>query len=344
MDRKRKGPVTILDVARRAGVSPSTVTHSLNGKRPISPTTRERVMSAIAELGYVPSWNAQRMKKSGSGIIGCLAVDITESFVNQIIRGIERGLTGSDLSLLFASGVEFRNDFDKAYAFLKSHRIDGLLFCHHLPMEMGRDRIETFDNIPMISINMHIPNMLSIIPDNVLGGLQAAEHLYVSGMRHPAMICGPERRLSVEERLTGFGGRVKALGLEFSDSRFSYGEYNFENGYETAKVIMDRFPETDGIFCANDFIAAGAITRLSEMGIEVPRAVRIAGFDNRDFSRFWPIPITTFQQPLQDMGLLGISLLKCAIDSGSCPQAKHVLQSRLVPRASTTGILDYQVE
>ncbi len=76
-------PVTIMDVAKAAGVSPATVTHALNGKRPVSEMTRKRVLAAVESLGYVPSWNASRMKSRSSGIIGCLAADITETFVNQ---------------------------------------------------------------------------------------------------------------------------------------------------------------------------------------------------------------------------------------------------------------------
>ena len=345
LETKTDGNVTILDVAKRAGVSPSTVTHSLNGKRPVGPGTRERVLRAISDLGYIPSWSAQRLKGGNSGIIGCLAVDITETFVNQIVRGVEKGLVGSNLSLLFASGVEFGNDFDKAYAFLKSHRIDGLLICHHLPVGSRNHLIETMDQVPMVSINMAIDDMISIVPDNILGGLQAAEHLYVSGMRHPAMIGGPEDRLSVIDRLEGFGKRVGELGLDFSNKQVIFGDYSFDHGYEAAAVLMNRFPKIDGLFCANDYIAAGAMTRFTEMGIAVPGQVRVVGFDNRDFSRFWPIPITTFQQPLQDMGLLGMSLLRCAIDSGGSlkTETKHILQSRLVPRASTMDTISYTI-
>lgn len=340
-----RGSVTIVDVARKAGVSPSTVTHALNGKRPVGAATKARVLAAINELGYIPSWSAQRLKAQHSGIIGCLAIDITETFVNQIVKGIEKGLAGSQLSLLFASGVEFGNDFEKAYAFLRSHRIDGLLICHHLPFGTKRHLIETMNQVPMVSINMDLEDMISIVPDNVLGGLQAAEHLFVSGMRHPVMICGPADRLSVTDRLAGFKKRVLELGLEFTDEHMIFGDYTFDHGYAAAYLLMDRFPKTDGMFCANDYLAAGAVTRLQEMGISVPEEVRIVGFDNRDFSRFWPTPITTFQQPLEDMGLLGMSLLRCIIDSGDTVTTgrRHVLQSRLVPRASTLGSFSYDI-
>jgi len=330
---------TILNVARMAGVSPSTVTHTLNGKRPVGPETRDRVMKAIATLNYIPSSSAQSLRGGRSGIIGCLTVDITETFVNQIVRGVEKGLPGSGLSLLFVSGAEFGNDFNAAYAFLKSHRIDGLLLCHHLPLGPVTHPIAALNQVPTASVNMEVPGVISIVPDNFQGGFHAAEHLFASGMRHPAMICGPMDRLSVQDRLKGFHSRVTELGLELKVSSVIFGEYNFDQGYEASGILMNSCPEIDGIFCANDYIAAGAIVRLTEMGIEVPRQVRVVGFDNRDFSAFKPMPITTFEQPLQEMGLLAISLLRCAIDAGGQQDiaSKHVLQSRLLPRASTMG-------
>lgn len=328
--------VTIVDVAKAAGVSPATVTHTLNGKRPVGEATRKKVLEAIEQLGYVPSWNASRMKRGNSGIIGCLAADITETFVNQIVRGIEHGLSGGQYSLFFVSGVEFGNDLKKAYNFLKSHKVEGILFCHHIPIWKEFNLDTQNSDIPIVSINMAAQEMISVVVDNTTGGYQAAEHLYGCGMRHPAMICGPEDRLSVQDRLKGFSQRVKELKLEMPQDTY-YGNYDFDHGSEAAKHLMKDHPETDGIFCANDYIAAGAISALQSMNIHIPNQVRVVGFDNRDFSEFWNTPITTFELPLQEMGMLGVSLLKQVIHTGDYSKSQHVLQSKLIPRKSSKG-------
>lgn len=332
-----RSPVTIMDVAKRAKVSPATVTHTLNGKRPVGEETKAKVLKAIESLGYVPSWNASRMKQEKSGIIGCLAADITETFVNQIVRGIEHGLSGGEYSLFFVSGIEFGHDLKKAYGFLKSHKVDGILFCHHIPLWQDFSIDTENADIPIVSVNMDTPNMISVIPDNCNGGYQAADHLFGCGMRHPAMICGPEDRLSVKDRLSGFKNRVREQGLPFDETALYFGPYDYDHGFKAAKDLMDSHPLTDGIFCANDYIAAGVIARLQQMDIEVPRQVRVLGFDNRDFSSFWNIPITTFELPLQEMGMLGMSLLRNCIDTGTYIQEKRVLQSKLIPRKSTRG-------
>lgn len=329
--------VTILDVAKLAKVSPSTVTHALNGKRPVGSATKERIFAAIDSLGYIPSHSASHLRKGNSGIIGCYAVDITETFVNKIVKGVERGLAGSGLSMLFVSGIEFGNDFSRAYRFLLSHNIEGLLVCHHVPTFLQTLEETKKSSLPVVSVNMEAPGIASIIPDNYSGGISAAEHLYACGMRHPAMICGPRDRLSVEQRLKGFRTMTLELGLKFSSNHYIHGEYSHDHGYEAAFNLLKLDPKIDGIFCANDYIAAGAINRLSEMGCRVPGDIRVIGFDNRDFSGFWNIPISTFEQPLVEMGFLGMSALRCAITSGILSAEPQILQSKLIARTSTLG-------
>jgi LacI family transcriptional regulator len=330
-------PATILDVAKLAKVSPSTVSHALNGKRPVSMAARKRILSAIETLGYTPSHSASHLRKGNSGIIGCYTVDITETFSHIIVKGIERGLAGSGLSMLFVSGVEFGNDFSRACRFLLSYDIDGLLLCNHIPTVLDTFTVTKNLKIPVIAINMKLDDLPSVFPDNLSGGMIAAEHLYSSGMRRPGMICGPEHRHSVEQRFKGFRERVMELGLEFASDHYMFGEYTYEQGYEAAARLMKTDPRIDGIFCANDYIAAGAINRLTEMGYKIPQDIRIIGFDDRDFARFWPIPISTFEQPLEEMGFIGMSALRCAIFSPVNPEEPQILQSKLIPRTSTLG-------
>ncbi|MDR3173311.1 MAG: LacI family transcriptional regulator [Treponema sp.] len=330
-------PATILDVAKLAKVSPSTVSHALNGKRPVGTAARERIFSAIETLGYTPSYSASHLRKGNSEIIGCYTVDITETFSHKIVKGIERGLAGSGLSMLFVSGVEFGNDFSRAYRFLLSRGIDGLLLCNHIPTVLDTFTVTKNSNIPVIAVNMKLDDLPSVFPDNFNGGMIAADHLYASGMRRPGMICGPEYRHSVEQRLRGFQGRVMELGLEFASDHYIFGEYAYEQGYEAAARLMKTDPRIDGIFCANDYIAAGAINRLTELGYKIPRDIRIIGFDDRDFARFWPVPISTFEQPLEEMGFIGMSALRCAIFSPVSPNEPQILQAKLIPRTSTLG-------
>jgi LacI family transcriptional regulator len=320
---------TIQDVTKRTGLSPAT-------KNPVDKKARQKILKAMGTV-YEPSLPASQVKQGKSGLIGCLAADITETFVNQIIRGIEQGLGGGEYSLIFVSGIEFGNDLKKAFDFLKSNKVDGILFCNRIPLWPDFSNDIKNAAIPIVSVNMDIQNMISVILDNRNGGYQAADHLFGCGMRNPAMICGPEDRRSVKDRLKGFMNRLREQGLPFDESALYFGPYEYDHGYQAAKDLMDTHHQTDGIFCANDYIAAGVIARLQHMDIEIPRQVRVLGFDNRDFSSFWNIPITTFELPLQEMGMLGMGLLRNCIDTGTYIQEKRILQPKLIPRMSTRG-------
>ncbi len=327
--------VTIIDVAKKAGVAPATVSHALNGKRPVSKQTKDKIQAAIDELGYIPSWNASRMKSSNSGIIGCLAIDITESFVNKIVKGIESGIKGGQYSLLYVSAIEFDGDFQKAYNFLKAHNVDGILFCHHIPRALTQE-IKNLDIVgPLVSINTKLDGITSIVIDNNTGGLQAAEHLISCGVKNPAIIAGPKNRLSALNRFQGFNNRLKDFGVTLSEDNIQFGEYDANHGYEAAKKIISKNPQIDGFFCENDYIAAGAINAILDLGLSVPQDVKVLGFDNRDFSQFWRPPISTFEIPLEQMGLLGAYKLKELISQNTVAGETIALQSKIIPRSST---------
>jgi len=305
----------ITDVARLAGVSPSTVSHVLNGKRPISQPTRDRVMAAIRELNYKPNLNARALKSSQSGIIGFFAADITEIFTNEIIRGVESVIVPEGGHLLLVSGSEFSNNLQQAVDFLNTRSIDGIIISHAILQEKGTPELE-YGKVPLITINSLLSEKLpSILPDNRGSGREAASHLYGKGVRKVAILAGPKDRLSSKRRTEGFIERAKELGLDIETVIHS--EFTFNGGFDAAGRLLDGDWSIDGIFCANDYIAAGAITAAQRMGIDIPGRIKVIGFDDRDFAAFWPTPITTFRHSLYDMGRTGARYLKEYIEQGS---------------------------
>ncbi len=330
-------PIRIVEVARLAGVSPSTVSHVLSGKRPISTETRERVLRVIKETGYVPDRSAQTLKTKRTGIVGLIASDITESFMNLIVRGVEREFAGKGINLLFASGTEFRFDLARAFEFLQGRRIDGLIVSYEITMKADAIRPKSFD-IPIVTINREIPGVCAVLPDNFAGGYEAADHLLSAGVEHPAMILGPRDRLASEDRMAGFSRRMGEAGIELHDEHFFVGDFTAESGERGVESFLARGSTIDGLFCANDYMAAGAINALRKRGIGVPDEIKVIGFDNRDFSAFWPVPISTFMQPLEEMGRLSAKLLLEQIRNGasSVPE-RHHRKGTLLVRKSTTA-------
>ena len=326
-------PIRITEVARLAGVSPSTISHVLNGKRPISAETRERVLRIIRETGYVPDRSAQTLKSKKTGIVGLIASDITETFMNHIVRGVEREFAGKGINLLFASGTEFQFDLARAFDFLRGRRIDGLIVSYEISMKTTAIKPKNF-NVPVVTINREIPGLCAVLPDNAAGGYEAADHLLAQGVRRPGLILGPRDRLASEDRKTGFLRRLGEAGIALTEGEVFEGDFSALSGRQGMEALLAGKRTVDGVFCANDYMAAGAINALLDRGIAVPEAVKVIGFDNRDFSAFWPVPISTFMQPLEEMGRLSARLLLEMIEGEEVPQRNYARSTLLVRKSS----------
>lgn len=327
----------ITDVARMAGVSPSTVSHVLNGKRPISKATCERVLAAIEMLKYTPNANARALKSNHTGIIGFFAADITELFVTEIIRGVESVIIPAGAHLLLASGAEFKNQIEGALSFLQSRQIDGIIISYGI----SQGRMESdfpVPDIPIITINRELNYRIpSIMPDNFRGGYEAAQHLAEAGCRNAAIIAGPEDRPASNLRVRGFLEGATATDISIDQDNILHMPFTFAGGSEAMKQLIERRLHFDGLFCANDYIAAGAMTTAGEAGISIPDALKIVGFDDREFSSFWPTPITTFTQPLFEMGKLAAQYLQDYLLLKKPIPNQTVLASTLVVRKSSLG-------
>lgn len=328
--------VTIRDVAYAAGVSVSTVSHALNGKRPISKATKERIYKAIEELGYEPNPAARALRSTSSGVIGFFAYDITELFATWIIQGAEKIARERGAYLLFTSGVEFKNNFAQAVDFLRKRRVDGIIIAYGVRQPPQSD-LRPFMNLPVVTVNTSIDDAVpSVQPDDIGAGRDAALHLLSRGCGKPAFITGPEHRLASLERFAGFRDAMRERGMPIDEKlQLAHGDFSPESGARCLDELLDRSPDIDAVFCANDYMAAGALNRATERGLSIPRDLKVVGFDNREFTSFWPIPITTFALPLELMGEKSAAMLFDRIDGRVPNPMKISLPSRLIVRKST---------
>lgn len=332
----KKSNATITDVARAAGVSVSTVTHALNGKRPVSKENKEKILKVIDEIGYIPSYSASHLRKGRSGIVGFFAVDITQDFSSKILKGAERGLSEADISMLIASGEGFGSDYVKARKFFQRYGVEGLIVCHHLSVDASALAEFSKMGLPVVFINNHVPKEVSVLPDNHYAGRIAAEHLLKQGATHLAFLGGPKDRLSTKYRYEGFKQAIVERGGKLSSGCVMYADYTYQAGYTMAERLFSLHPDVDGIFCANDYIAAGAMTCAESIGKLCPQDVKIVGCDNRDFSLFWRTPITTIELPLEEMGITATRLLKDKLEGVESENMETVmLKPGLIARKSS---------
>ncbi len=335
MKSSAKHAPNIKDIAKAAGVSPATVSYVLSGKRPISKKTKEKVLHLIKEYGYIPDINAVGLKMKKGLNIGLLVSDFSEPFTTSIIRGVERIVRDMNYYIVYTSTAEFNNNLEEAVTFLERRKIDGLIFL--FAISYGKEiSIDIELNIPTVSINRMISDKYPcVLPDNIDGGYKAAIHLIESGVTRFAIISGPKNRSASRERIIGFKKALKEHAIDFDNSFIYYGNFDYNSGVKGFKELLKKHPEIDGVFCANDDMAAGAMNTAGEMGIEIPEKMKILGFDNKYFSSIWPIPISTFDQPLEKMGMKGASLLFSLINEEQIDSKIILLKSTLIPRKST---------
>lgn len=335
--------VRITDVAAAAGVAPSTVSHALNGKRPISPATRRRVLNAIKKLGYVPNAEAKALKGGSTGIIGFYGSDITELFVAKNIRGVESVARANGCHLMLASGPEFNHDIHEALSFLKRRRLDGLILSFAF-LELTPIDVSNEVDCPVVVINrVAAEGCHCILPDNAQGGYDAACHLVEMGASRLAYIGGPRNRPASRQRQEGFARALEREGLSLDKRHVFQGSYDHEAGDRGLRSLLNADPAIDGVFCVNDFVAAGAINAAIDLGVRVPDDLKIVGYDDREFSEFWPLPITTFAQPLEEIGRLGAELLFKLLRGETVQEQAHLVRSRLIARKSSAGGTDSDI-
>ena len=328
--------ITIKDVATEAGVSVSTVSHALSGKRTISSATKDKVFEAIARLGYEPNPAARALRTTSSGVIGFYAYDITEVFTARIIQGAEKVAREKGFYLLFTSGVEFGGDVANAVDFMRKRRVDGIIIAYGVRQSIEPASLSKVE-LPMVTVNSFLEEKVpSVQPDDFSGGREAALHLLGRGSRDCAVIGGPPSRVASNDRIAGFVGALRAAGREFdARTRVIHGDFGFESGARCLETLLAANPRLDALFCANDYMAAGAINKALALGRSIPGDLRVVGYDDREFASFWPIPITTFALPLERMGQVSASLLIDRLHGRASEADGMFLASELIQRASS---------
>ena len=314
-----RAPVTLLDVAQRAGVSVATASRVLNGgDRVPRPELQERVRAAAAELGYTPNAQAQALAKSSTNLVGILVHDIEDPYFAAIANGVMRAADERGLLVMMAS--TFR-DPDREIAYLSSLRAQRARAVVMIgsrrtdPDVLARTAVE-IENFLGSGAGLALvsqPGMPAhtIEPDNRAGAAELARSLVGLGRRKFAVLAGPEELATARDRREGFVAGLAESGLE--PVEVVTGEFTRDGGYAAATELLDREPDVDCVFAVNDVMAVGAMSALRTRGVDVPGQLGVAGFDDIATLRdVWP-GLTTVRLPLEQLGRRALQL---AVEGG----------------------------
>jgi LacI family transcriptional regulator len=329
-----KGP-TLKDVARLAGVSVATASKALNGRGEVHPDTRRRVIDTAARISFTPNMMARSLLGGQSGTVGLLTNDLEGRFSLPILMGAEDAFGTGKVSVLLcdARGDAIRESYHLRA--LLGRRVDGLIVVG----SSTDPRPSLGQDLPVPVIYAYAPSLdsrdVSLVPDNVAGGMLVVEHLVTTGRRRIAHVSGDERYAAARERADGVVSALQLAGLPLIGDRTLYGSWTEAWGRTATHALLDRHPDLDAIVCGSDQVARGVLEVLRERGVAVPQQVAVTGYDN------WEVlaadsrpPLTTVDMNLEALGRLAAERLFQAMD-GRHRSGEERMPCRLVIRGST---------
>lgn len=327
--------VTISDVATHAGVSKTTVSHVLSGRRPVALATRERVEVSIRELGYRPDGLARSLRTQRSHLVALLIPDITNPFYPVLARGLESGMDGAGYHVVICN-TESRPDEELEFvAEMCDRRVDGIVL-DSFAVGVDELRAVTGPNLPVVWIGAESadhPGIDVVKSDDEQGAFDATTHMIGRGRSRVAMIDGTPG--SGTPRTNGYRRALAAAGLPETASTIRHGGWTREGGANAMRSLLDLDERPDGVFCANDLMAIGAFDALREGGCRVPDDVALVGFDDIDAASLVSPSLTSVVNPAFETGrTAGGLLMERMTGAYAGPQRAVTLPCRLVERAS----------
>jgi DNA-binding LacI/PurR family transcriptional regulator len=330
------GRPTLDAVAARAGVGRGTASRVVNGSSQVSPQAKAAVEAAITELGYVPNRAARALVTQRTDSVALVVSEseervFGEPFFAGVVRGISAALleTSMQLWLAMAQSPEQRERVERH---LTGQHVDGVLL-----LSLHDD-----DPLPAKLARRGMPSVLGgrvdtesdhwVDVDNAGGARKAVEHLLGLGRTRIATIAGPQDMPVGRSRLTGFRDAVRDAGLD--PDLVAFGDFSEAAGVAGMHGLLARTPDLDAVFVASDLMACGALRALRETGRRVPRDVAVVGFENSPVARQCDPPLTTVNQPVEEMGRRMVELLLARIAGAGADDSHVLLDTHLVRRAS----------
>jgi len=298
-----------MDVARLAGVSPSTVSRILNGTAKVSDDKRLAVLAAIEKVSFAPNQMAQGLKKGRSLTIGIVVQDISSPFFDETLRGIDDGLKGTGYASVIVSGHWNADEEADRVRLLLARKVDGIIL---LSGRISDEAVLGFSGQrPIVSTGraLHTRTALGFKTDNEYGAWLAVRHLVELGHRRIAFISGPTNNHDADERLAGYRRALAESQIDIDPALVVEGNYHEASGMMAMNRLFDTHQQFTAVFAANDLTAYGARLALYRKGIRVPDDISLVGFDDLPGSSYTTPPLTTVRQPMYDMGRIATQAL-----------------------------------
>lgn len=335
--------VTLKEVAKKAGMSVTTVSRALNGFDDVAADTKAYIRATADELGYSPNLNARRLKTKRADAIGLILPSenprFSDPFFGELFSGIieQCSLYGLELNVTTPTSSE---DFSEVYLkYIRSRRVDGFILLR-LERDDWRIRLLQQHNFPFVAFGRNDTNndFAFVDEDGKYGIRQAVDHLVALGHQRIAYIGEPKKLYKAHQRSRGYSEGLAANGISAESELVFEGNFRQTSGRAGAHQLLSLPNPPTAIVAANDLMALGVISAAQERGLTVGKDISVTGFDDIMLSEFVTPSLTTLHQPAYDMGVMICKHLVTVINGEASSPPQTVLQPSLVKRNSTGRI------
>jgi LacI family repressor for deo operon, udp, cdd, tsx, nupC, and nupG len=332
---------SIRDVAKKANVSVATVSRYLNAPDKLAKKSAKSVESAIRELNYKPNLLARNFFKSRSYSILVLVPNIANPFFSRVIRGIEDVGQQHGYAVLLGD-TRFSKEREAEYfRRVETRQAEGVI---QLSPNHPGNWVDGEANMPFVNACECLPDapFPTVNIDNAAAAREVVEHLQSLGHTAIGCVIGPiEESGSTPitiERLAGFKAAMSAARCEVKEEYLFKGDFSLQSGFDAAQHFASLDDRPTAVFCMNDEMAMGLIQGLKSNGLRVPEDMSVAGFDDIEFARYSDPPLTTVDQPAEDIGRKAMTVLIDILEGRQPESLRFTLPTELIARDSTSPI------
>jgi LacI family transcriptional regulator len=336
--RRQKLLPTISDVARRAGVSPMTVSRVMNGEGNVRAATRELVKEAIAALNYSPNRAARSLAGAAQIRIGLLYSNPSAAYLSEFLVGSLDQASRSDVQLVVEK-CEIGDHEIEVARHLIDGGIDGIILPPPLCDSEAVLAVLQEARTPTVVVATGRPPeaMLAVTIDDFAAAQAMTQHILALGHTRIAFIAGNPNQTASARRLEGYEAALQEAGIAVDPALIAEGLFTYRSGLDAAEHLLDADDPPTAIFAANDDMAAATVAVAHRRGCDVPGDLTVCGFDDTTLATaIWP-ELTTIHQPIADMSRMAVELLVAAIRqnrAGTGAPARHVMDFTLTRRQS----------
>jgi len=331
---------TIKDIAKKVGVSVTTVSLVLNDKpNTISQATKDKIYQAKKELNYQPNHMAVSLVTKKSKMIGLVVPDISNNFFADLAKNIENECDRMGYSLILANANNSLSETKNYVDQFISRGVDGLILAFYTDEKENNknDIVESFNqyDVPIVTVDSWIKGLKrpGVSIHHSRGGYLATRHLIEQGHQKIGCITGIQGNYSSDRRLKGYMKALKDANIHVNEDYIVEGNYQYDSGYQAALTLLDT--DITSIFVCNDLMAYGAYSAIKDKGLKIPDDISIVGFDDVMFSKMLSVPLTTIYQDIKKLGRSVSKLIFEYIEDGEPKKDFIRLEPSLIIRDST---------